>query len=59
MLVEDRIHDAVMIQVDVEFVVVIVDRLGFAPQLGVLAGMAALLLALGAWSLRRSLSRPM
>ena len=30
-----------------------------APQLGVLAAMAALLLALGAWSLRRSLDRPM
>ena len=30
-----------------------------APQLGVLAGMAALLLALGAWSLRRSLGRAM
>ncbi|MBC9731993.1 ABC transporter permease [Nocardioides sp. zg-578] len=29
------------------------------PQLGVLAGMALLLLALGAWSLRRSLSRAM
>ncbi|MGF1596025.1 MAG: ABC transporter permease [Acidimicrobiales bacterium] len=30
-----------------------------APQLGVLAAMAALLLAAGAWSLRRSLGRPM